>query len=243
MKICIDPGHNYSGIDTGAAGAVSKEQDITFGVADKLANLLVRAGQEVILTRDSLESNVAGTSVSSSLQNRADISNRFGADVFVSIHCNAGGGEGVETYIIARGGQAEQIARRVQDSMVDLGRRDRGVKVANLAVLRLTKAPAILVEIGFIDNPDEERWMIEHEEDIARAIAAGLGFSHIDAWEGDAEMIYNYIDDNMPAWARPTIQKLVDKGYLRGNDKGELELTFDMLRMFVVNDRAGLYGN
>lgn len=56
-------------------------------------------------------------------------------------------------------------------------------------------------------------------------------------------MIYNYIDDNMPAWARPTIQKLVDKGYLHGNDKGELELTFDMLRMFVVNDRAGLYGN
>lgn len=243
MKICIDPGHNASGVDTGAVGAIAKEQDITFGVADRLANILIQNGQEVIMTRESLESNVAGATVSSSLQNRADISNAFGANVFVSIHCNAGGGEGVETYIIARGGQAEQIARRVQDSMVQLGRRDRGVKVANLAVLRLTKAPAILVEIGFIDNPAEERWMIDHEEDIAVAIAAGLGFHKIDEWEGDGEMIYNYIDDNMPDWARPTIQKLVDKGYLRGNDNGELELTLDMLRMFVVNDRAGVYGD
>ena len=56
-------------------------------------------------------------------------------------------------------------------------------------------------------------------------------------------MIYNYIDDNMPEWARPTIKKLVDKGWLKGNDNGELELSDDMLRIFVVNDRAGMYDN
>ena len=54
-------------------------------------------------------------------------------------------------------------------------------------------------------------------------------------------MIYNYIDDNMPEWARPTIQKMVDKGVLRGNEKGELGLNETMLKMFVTNDRAGLY--
>ena len=59
----------------------------------------------------------------------------------------------------------------------------------------------------------------------------------------DAEMIYNFIDDNMPEWARPTIKKLVDKGWLKGNDNGELELSDDMLRIFVVNDRAGMYDN
>ncbi|MBQ3573608.1 MAG: hypothetical protein IJA16_03300, partial [Clostridia bacterium] len=53
-------------------------------------------------------------------------------------------------------------------------------------------------------------------------------------------MIYNYIDDNMPEWARPTIQKLVEKGYLRGGEEG-LNLTDDMLRLLVINDRAGLY--
>lgn len=54
------------------------------------------------------------------------------------------------------------------------------------------------------------------------------------------KMIYNYIDDNMPEWARPTIQKLVDKGILKGDDGG-LNLTDELLRIFVINDRAGLY--
>lgn len=53
-------------------------------------------------------------------------------------------------------------------------------------------------------------------------------------------MIYNYIDKNMPEWARPTIQKLVDKGILQGDDGG-LNLTDDLLRILVINDRAGLY--
>ncbi len=53
-------------------------------------------------------------------------------------------------------------------------------------------------------------------------------------------MIYNYIDSNMPEWARPTIQKLVNKGILKGTDKG-LNLTDDLLRILVMNDRAGLY--
>lgn len=55
------------------------------------------------------------------------------------------------------------------------------------------------------------------------------------------KMIYNYIDKNMPDWAKPTIQKLVDKKLLVGNEKGELGLTEEMLKIYVVNDRAGLY--
>ena len=53
-------------------------------------------------------------------------------------------------------------------------------------------------------------------------------------------MIYNYIDENMPEWARPTIQKLVDKGILKGDGEG-LNLTEELLRILVINDRAGLY--
>jgi hypothetical protein len=51
---------------------------------------------------------------------------------------------------------------------------------------------------------------------------------------------YNYIDENMPAWARPTIQKLVNKGLLKGDEYG-LGLTASDLKQFVINDRAGLY--
>lgn len=56
------------------------------------------------------------------------------------------------------------------------------------------------------------------------------------------EMVYNYIDDNMPDWAKPTVQKLVDKGAIQGNAKGELGLTDIMLRLLVINDRTGCYG-
>ena len=56
----------------------------------------------------------------------------------------------------------------------------------------------------------------------------------------ETPMIYNYIDENMPEWARPTIQKLVDKGYLKGDGNG-LGLTDELLRILVINDRAGLY--
>ena len=60
--------------------------------------------------------------------------------------------------------------------------------------------------------------------------------------KGDDEMIYNYIDANMPDWAHATIQKLVDKGFLKGDETGALGLNDTMLKIFVVNDRAGVYG-
>ena len=56
----------------------------------------------------------------------------------------------------------------------------------------------------------------------------------------EGPMIYNYIDENMPDWAKPTIQKLVDKGILKGTDDG-LGLTEETMRILVINDRAGLY--
>ena len=56
------------------------------------------------------------------------------------------------------------------------------------------------------------------------------------------KMVYNYIDNNMPDWARPTIQKMVDKKLLVGDEKGELGLTDEMLRTYVILDRAGTFG-
>lgn len=54
-------------------------------------------------------------------------------------------------------------------------------------------------------------------------------------------MIYNYVDENMPEWARGTVQKLMDRGYLRGTDEG-LGLDDAMLRILVMLDRAGAFG-
>lgn len=55
-------------------------------------------------------------------------------------------------------------------------------------------------------------------------------------------MIYNYIDENMPEYYRPTIKKLVGQGKLKGNEKGELMLTDDIMRILTIIDRFGLFG-
>lgn len=55
-------------------------------------------------------------------------------------------------------------------------------------------------------------------------------------------MIYAWVDDNMPDWAKPTITKLMRKGYLKGSSEGKLMLDDNMLRILVINDRAGIYG-
>ena len=57
-----------------------------------------------------------------------------------------------------------------------------------------------------------------------------------------AQTIYNKVDD-VPEYARPTIQKLLDKGFLKGDDEGLLNLSVDMLRIFVVLDRSGAFDN
>jgi hypothetical protein len=59
----------------------------------------------------------------------------------------------------------------------------------------------------------------------------------------NSKMVYNYMDSNMPDWARSTIQKMMDKGLLQGDENGCLGLTDELLRVFVTNDRAGVYDN
>ena len=87
-----------------------------------------------------------------------------------------------------------------------------------------------------VENCMEELTMTQYEE--LKALLSGLS-NRISKIEN--KMIYNYIDKNMPDWARPTIQKLVDKKILVGDEKGELGLTDEMIKIFVINDRAGLY--
>ena len=57
----------------------------------------------------------------------------------------------------------------------------------------------------------------------------------------DSKMIYGYVDDNMPEWAKPTILKLMQKGVLKGDETGNLNLDENMLRTLVILDRAGIF--
>lgn len=175
FKICIDAGHNYSAYDTGAVGNGLKEQNVTFEIANKLKELLTKAGVEVIMTRAKLTDNV-GINAKNSINERARIANSTNCDYFISIHCNAGGGTGTETLIYGIGGKAEPLAEAVNDKIVKYFKlRDRGVKVrTDLGVLRLTDMPAILVETAFIDNKSDAELLKNCTVEFARCIYEGV---------------------------------------------------------------------
>jgi N-acetylmuramoyl-L-alanine amidase len=150
MKFVIDWGHG--GSDPGAVGNGLREKDLTMKIGKMIGDMLLDyEGVEVIYTRTS--------DCYLSLEERAEIANKAGADFFLSVHINAGGGTGFESYIYNGKVSAATVAYQNvihQEIMKAIGNvRDRGKKRANYAVLRLTNMPAILTENLFIDNAND----------------------------------------------------------------------------------------
>lgn len=179
LLIVIDPGHNFKGTDAGAHNETYEvwEQNITWPVAEMLRRKLEYMGFDVVMTRDKINDSIKGESVKEALLNRAGIANGLEADLFISIHCNAGGGKGVETYCYRTGTKAETLAEYVQDCLVEeTGLYDRGVKTAGFVVIKETLMPAILVETAFIDRADELNFLIsiDGQNKLSTAIAKGV---------------------------------------------------------------------
>lgn len=176
MKVCIDPGHNSFGVDTGAQGNGLREQDLTLDIAKRLKPLLEQNGIEVVMTREGGTVGGSLSSVTDSLRVRCNVANQAKADLFVSIHINAGGGTGTEVYALP-GGRAAVAAGKVLYYLVQsCGWANRGVKSANDYVLVNTDMPAILTENGFIDTTsDAEKLKIgDFLQGIAKAHAHGI---------------------------------------------------------------------
>ncbi|MDR1101276.1 MAG: N-acetylmuramoyl-L-alanine amidase [Clostridiales bacterium] len=213
MKIFLDAGHNYSGADTGAQGFGLREQDVTWEIAAQTAENLRKLGVQAELSRHNL-TDCLGTDVGSSLAARAAMSDKFGADYCVSIHCNAGGGTGAETYAYKPGGEGERLARTVQGRLVSgLGLADRGVKYANFYMVRKPLAPAILVETAFIDHAADNKILGAKTSEFAAMIAAGIcdyvGISWENPKEGGIQMVENVSD---------AVKKLHEKGIINSPD-------------------------
>ncbi len=177
--ILVDAGHNYSGKDIGAENkeAGAREEVITWQIADKLRLELEAMGYEVIMTRSDMTDSIANTSVNESLQARVDLAHESLADLFISIHCNAGGGSGVETYCFTTSGYSGRLASLIQNSIADgSDLYNRGVKTANFFVIKNTLMPAILIETGFIDSVKDIEILTSEEgqNQIAGAIAAAI---------------------------------------------------------------------
>lgn len=182
--IVIDPGHNYSGFDKGARSADETiiEEIITWQISDKLKDFLEDLGFKVYMTRKTKRSSIGDTSVTDSLKARVDFAHEREADLFISVHCNTGGGTGVETYCYDLDGSGADIAKAISKEIsksVDLY--NRGAKESNFYVIKNTLMPAILIETGFIDNETDAEILTSSsgQRKIAKAIANAIDSNKI----------------------------------------------------------------
>lgn len=170
-KIFIDPGHG--GGDSGAIGNGLKEKDVVLKIAKKLRDILKNEyGANVKMSRT--------TDKFLSLRERTNMANAWGADYFVSIHTNAGGGKGYEDFIyngVSNNSTAGKYREKIHQEVAKrINMNNRGKKKANFHVLRESKMPAILTENGFIDNKHDTDLMKKKTwiNDVARGHAIGI---------------------------------------------------------------------
>ncbi|MFC3038828.1 N-acetylmuramoyl-L-alanine amidase [Virgibacillus xinjiangensis] len=155
MKLYLDPGHG--GSDPGAQGNGMLEKDIVLDIAQRIRTILTTnyGDVEVRMSRT--------TDTSKSLNQRTTEANSWGADYYLSIHCNAfnGSARGYEDYIYSGLSDSSATARYrdiIHEEVMEVNQlTDRGRKKANFHVLRETRMSALLTENGFIDNQQDAR--------------------------------------------------------------------------------------
>lgn len=168
-SVTLDFGHG--GKDPGATGNGLREKDITLNVGLKVGEILERHNVKVVYTRT--------TDKFIDLAPRASIANKANTDIFVSIHTNGFGdssARGIETFSFPGSSKGVVIARDIHNAVLATKNYtiNRGLKTANFAVLRLSKMPAALIELGFITNKDDANLLKTKQNEFALAIAKGI---------------------------------------------------------------------
>ena len=164
MKIVVNGGHEPN-VDSGAVGSRSTEAEVTQKLMLLVSAYLEKAGCEVMAVQ------------TADLAEICDVTNRWGADILVSIHCNAFNqkAKGTETFAYYGSREGDALAHHIQSQIVtSLATTNRGVKEAGFYVLKHTKCTAVLVETAFIDNKGDEQLLLDKTDEFARAIARGV---------------------------------------------------------------------
>lgn len=179
IKIYIDQGHNPGTINAGASVDGIYEADITYNVGAYLADMLAADDRFEVMTSRTYPEQVLGYDAASSLRIRVDEANNWPADYFISIHANANENpniNGSEVYVYQRFGEAYHLAQDVLESIVEIvGTKDNLVRVnSSLYVLRRTNMPAILVELGYMTNPDDLEKLVNNQFQFAEGIYLGI---------------------------------------------------------------------
>jgi len=184
--IVVDPGHG--GIDSGAVGRQTRvpEKEITLAISKKLVRALSQAGAMVVLTRET-DTDLSGDLHGSLIEKkRHDLSQRVAkaeqvkADLYLSIHTNADPSPrwyGAQTFYYANSEESKILANCIQDELVRiLGNNKRKAKEGVFYIMEKTTMPTVIIEVGFISNPREERLLMDelYQTRIAYAIMSGL---------------------------------------------------------------------
>ena len=163
LTICIDPGHgDWDDGATGMDGAL--EKNINLNVSLKLGELLQNAGFNVVYTRNSDDLSLSDKEMDNLCQ-RVNISKENNADLFISIHCNttdeSSSYNGIETWYNPKESNNEVFASIVQTELSNLNyTQDRGIKSdSELVVLAKNDTTSVLVELGFLSNPSDEKFL------------------------------------------------------------------------------------
>ena len=171
-RIVLDPGHG--GDDPGELGpSGEREADLTFPLAARVARMLDLKGAETLLTRGPLDGGAESE--------RAAIANDYAGHLLLSIHLNSSESEvaqGAATYFFEHGGVAsepgEHLASLIQRSLIAEGAIDCRTHGKAYPILRETSMPAVLIEPGFITNPEEAK-LLSNPSDLDRIAAAIAG--------------------------------------------------------------------
>lgn len=171
LLIVIDPGHG--GEDTGAVWNQRLEKDDNLRLGLAVRDTLTGQDADVLMTRD--------TDVTMPLASRVRTANNSDADLFVSLHRNTterpDSQYGVEIviYLTAPNNTTGEAARRVLNAVNDVGvRANLGIRRGNHFVLRKTRMPAMMLQMGFIQNAEDNRLFDQNLNAYAEAIAKGI---------------------------------------------------------------------
>lgn len=167
--IMIDSGHG--GMDNGAVYMGRKEKDDNLRIGLAVGERLEKAGYHVLYTRN--------TDVYDTPLQKAQKANNAGADYFFSFHRNSGEipntYSGAQALVYADNTRAYQIGENIMEQLIQLGFKDLGVEERpGLVVLRRTNMPAVLLELGFINNDEDNRIFDEQFDQMADAIVRGI---------------------------------------------------------------------
>ena len=177
-KIYIDQGHNPVNPNAGSEGNGFREQDLVYRIGQLTAEALRSYGFDVRLSRPTPET-ILGTSNTTSLQTRVNDANAWGADYFVSLHTNASvipSASGSEAFVFRRNSDAEILAENILEQLnYATGLAARGTTVRpGLYVLRKTRMPSVLVELGFISNPADAELMAYSPQLFSAGVTNGI---------------------------------------------------------------------